>query len=135
MGIIKVVCGIIYYDEKVFICRRKPGKSLSGYWEFPGGKVESNETHHLALKRELHEELEMEVNIESFIGQSNHDYGKFQIELFGYACNLVNYSGKLSDHDTYEWVDIALLSDYMLAPADIPFVQIIKNLTTKPKLH
>lgn len=137
MGIIKVVCGIIYDNEKVFICRRKKGKSLAGFWEFPGGKVESKETDQIALKRELQEELEMEINIESFIGQSNHDYGSFQIELYGYACSLVNYAGHLTDHDAYEWADITSLSDYKLAPADIPFIQMIENKkrTTKPKLH
>ena len=127
MGIIKVVCGIIYDNDKIFICRRKEGKSLSGFWEFPGGKVESNETDQVTLKRELQEELEMEINIDSFIGQSNHDYGSFQIELYGYSCSLINYAGNLTDHDAYEWTDIASLSAYKLAPADIPFIQMIEN--------
>ncbi len=127
MGIIKVVCGIIYDNDKIFICRRKEGKSLAGFWEFPGGKVESNETDQVTLKRELQEELEMEINIDSFIGQSNHDYGSFQIELYGYSCSLINYAGNLTDHDAYEWADIASVSAYKLAPADIPFIQMIEN--------
>jgi 8-oxo-dGTP diphosphatase len=53
MDTIRVVCGII------FICRRKQGKALDGYWEFPGGKIERSESFEKALKRELHEELEM----------------------------------------------------------------------------
>jgi len=137
MGIIKVVCGVIYDNDKVFICRRKEGKSLASFWEFPGGKVEQNETDKIALKRELQEELEMEINIIGLVGQSNHDYGSFQVELFGYACDLVNYQGKLTDHDAYKWVDIAKLDEYKLAPADIPIKRMIenKNRTTKPKLH
>lgn len=127
MGSINVVCGIILQNEKIFICRRKEGISLSGFWEFPGGKIESNETKRDALKRELQEELEMEVKIEYFFGKSNHDYGSFQIELFGYVCSLVNYSGKLIDHDAYKLVDFESLSNYKLAPADIPFIQMIKQ--------
>lgn len=137
MGIIKVVCGVIYDNDKVFICRRREGKSLSSFWEFPGGKVEQNETDQIALKRELQEELEMEINIIGFVGQSNHDYGSFQIELYGYECDLINYKGKLTDHDAYEWVDIAKLGEFKIAPADIPLIQMIENKkrTTTPKPH
>jgi 8-oxo-dGTP diphosphatase len=44
MGMIKVVCGIIYKNDKIFICRRKPSKSLGGFREFPGGKIEQGES-------------------------------------------------------------------------------------------
>ena len=50
MVTIKVVCGIIEHNGKIFICRRKEGKSLAGHWEFPGGKIEPNETPEEALK-------------------------------------------------------------------------------------
>ncbi|MFM7683912.1 MAG: NUDIX domain-containing protein, partial [Bacteroidota bacterium] len=70
MDTIRVVCGVVFDNEKVFICRRKQGKSLAGYWEFPGGKIEGSESFEQALKRELNEELEMEVVIKDFIGQS-----------------------------------------------------------------
>lgn len=60
MDIIKVVCGIIFNNEKIFICRRNKEKSFAGFWEFPGGKIEVNESHQTALTRELLEELEIE---------------------------------------------------------------------------
>lgn len=53
MGLIKVVCGIIYQDNEIFICRRRPEKSLGGFWEFPGGKVEKGEECEISLLREL----------------------------------------------------------------------------------
>ncbi|MCR8666240.1 (deoxy)nucleoside triphosphate pyrophosphohydrolase [Aestuariibaculum sp. M13] len=116
---------MIFKDDLVFICRRKEGKSLSGYWEFPGGKIEENETDQVALTRELLEELDMKVLVKDFIGQSHYDYGSFKIELIGYACTLVEYQGKLTDHDAFEWVSIEDLSSYKLAPADIPFLKMI----------
>jgi 8-oxo-dGTP diphosphatase len=69
MATIRVVCGIIFNNEKIFICRRNQGKSLAGYWEFPGGKIEGSESFEQALKRELHEELEMDVVVKDFVGQ------------------------------------------------------------------
>ena len=50
MGLIKVVCGIIYQDNEIFICRRRPEKSLGGFWEFPGGKVEKGEECEISKK-------------------------------------------------------------------------------------
>jgi len=137
MDIIKVVCGIIFSDELAFVCRRKEGKSLAGYWEFPGGKIEENETHQNALARELLEELDMKVKVKDFVGQSNYDYDSFKIELYGYECSLIDYKGKLTDHDSYEWTSIKDLIKYKLAPADLPFIKMIENKkrTTKPKLH
>ena len=127
MDTIKVVCGIIFDKGKVFICRRKQGKSLEGFWEFPGGKIEVNETHQDALKRELLEELDMDIELIDFVGQSNYDYGDFQIELYGYVCHLINYQGKLTDHDSFVWTDVSRLSEFKLAPADIPLIKILKN--------
>lgn len=127
MDTIKVVCGIIFHDNKIFVCRRKPGKSLSGFWEFPGGKIEENETRQESLARELIEELDMQVSINNFIGTSVHDYGTFKIELLGYKCTLVNYEGKLTDHDKYDWIKPENLLTKNLAPADIPLAEIIIN--------
>ena len=127
MTMIKVVCGIIYNGDKVFVCRRKEGKSLVGFWEFPGGKIEEGESQQEALKRELSEELEMEVSIDSFLGSSRHDYGNFKIELLSYNCSLINYNGKLTDHDAYKWITPENLHTINLAPADIPLTAMIIN--------
>jgi 8-oxo-dGTP diphosphatase len=120
MDIIKVVCGVIFNENKVFICRRKPTKSLGGYWEFPGGKIENGETNELSLSRELLEELGMKVEIKNFFRTNIHDYGKFKIELISYKCNFIEANFELTDHDTFEWVNIENLNNWNLAPADIP---------------
>jgi 8-oxo-dGTP diphosphatase len=127
MGIIKVVCGIIYENDKVFICRRKKEKSLGGFWEFPGGKIEDGEKYTDSLKRELNEELKMDVNIIEYFDTSLHHYEGFSIELIAYKCELIMWNNYLSDHDLFDWVNPNKLTKWNLAPADIPLAEKIKK--------
>jgi len=120
MGLIKVVCGIIFKDGKVLICRRKPEKSLGGYWEFPGGKIEDGESNEESLNRELLEELGMKVDVKNYFRTNIHTYEKFTIELIAYKCHFIHANYKLTDHDTYKWVSVKDLKNINLAPADIP---------------
>lgn len=117
---IKVTCGIIFDGDKLFICRRKPEKSMGGYWEFPGGKVEEGESFEDCLKRELKEELDMEVEVKGHFLTVNHDYDGFSIELISFICDYKNTSYRMSDHDKFAWVKISNQLDYELAPADVP---------------
>lgn len=129
MDTIKVVCAIIYNANKVLLCRRKPDKSLGGYWEFPGGKVEVNESNEESLIRELKEELEMKVDIEKFFKSSTHEYENFTIDLIAYICRFVSSNFKLIDHDRYEWIEPNELLGWKLAPADIPIAKELINKT------
>lgn len=123
---ISVVCGIIWKDNKVFIARRRPEKQLGGYWEFPGGKVEVNETHEESLIRELHEELGMKVIIEKPFLSVRHSYENFIIELYSFWCQFIGANFKMTDHDKFEWIAIEELENRKLAPADIPIANELK---------
>jgi 8-oxo-dGTP diphosphatase len=123
MDIIKVVCGIIFNDNKVFICRRKPEKSLGGYWEFPGGKIERGEKYELSLSRELIEELGMKVEVKEYFKTNIHAYEKLTIELIAYKCIFFDATFQLTDHDSFEWVLVKDLVNWNLAPADIPIAK------------
>jgi len=123
MDIIKVVCGIIFKEDKIFICRRNQQKILSGYWEFPGGKIEIGEKAEDSLVRELQEELGMDVSIDKYFKTVIHRYETFTIELISYICQFQKASYKLTDHDAYEWVDRSDLNKRLLAPADIPIAE------------
>lgn len=127
MDTIKVICGIIFKEDKIFLCRRKPNKSLAGYWEFPGGKVETGETEVDALSRELHEELGMKIKIMNHFKTVTHTYNTFTIELVAYTCHFLEASYTLTDHDKYEWVDRKDLNKWNLAPADIPIANAISE--------
>jgi 8-oxo-dGTP diphosphatase len=116
---IKVVCGIIYHGNKIFIAKRKPGKSMGGLWEFPGGKIENNESEVDCLQRELLEELEMEVDGLNKYVQTIYSNDNFSLELISYKCNLKKWNGNLNDHDDFKWIYTSQLKEFDLSPADI----------------
>lgn len=119
----RVTAAIIKKDNKILIARRAANKHLAGYWEFPGGKIEDNETPEICLKRELNEELGIIVNVGNFFMENQHDYGTKIILLQAYLCELISGSIVLRDHDKFEWVVKSDLSNFNFAPADIPFVK------------
>lgn len=122
---IKVVCGVIWKEDKIFIARKKPEKSLGGYWEFPGGKIESGENPKHALERELKEELGMDVIVEGLIGQNIHFYNEIAIELIAYKCNFIEATFQLTDHDEYKFVLQSELDKFNIAPADLFILKLI----------
>lgn len=124
---IKVVCGLIYKEDKILICRRNSSKELGGFWEFPGGKIESNETEEDALIRELKEELDMNVIIDKFYHSVVHRYEGFTIELRAYKCKFISAEFQLIDHDKYEWMSPSDITMKKLAPADIPIIEKLIN--------
>jgi len=124
MDTVKVVCGVIFKeDKKMLLCRRKAEKSLGGYWEFPGGKVEANESESDALVRELREELSILVEIKKHFKTIIHKYENVQIELIAYCCEFIQADFVLIDHDEIQWVEKTKLLNFNLAPADIPIAK------------
>ena len=128
MALVEVSCGVIFQESHVFVCRRKPEKSLGGYWEFPGGKVESHETGEECLVRELREELGIEVAVREMLTTSAHQYEHMAIMLTAYLCDLVSYDGTMADHDQYRWMRPEDLLSLKLAPADIPVATALQNI-------
>lgn len=118
----KVVCGIILKGNTYFIARRKPEKRLGGYWEFPGGKIEIGEDPVIALKRELLEELGMNIKDVHYFGHHHHSYETFDIELVAYSCQFVEATFEMTDHDAYTFISKEEMVKYRFAPADVYFV-------------
>ena len=133
MDMVKVVCGIIYNEEgQVLLCRRNADKSLAGYWEFPGGKVEAHETQEASLCRELLEELGMRVTVGNHFHSVVHAYDTVTIELIAYLCQYREATFVLTDHDLYQWVREHQLLDWQLAPADIPIARLLIEANAEP---
>lgn len=124
---LKVVAAILEKEDKVFIARRRPGKHLEGYWEFPGGKIENNETPEECLKRELKEELGIEITVKNYIGKSIYKYPQKTIELLCFSAFVKKGRIQLTEHDAYEWININDAFAFKLAHADIPLIELYKN--------
>lgn len=122
---IRVVAGIIKRDGKVLIARRASHKTMSGKWEFPGGKVEEGENPERALEREILEEFGVVVRTKEFLHANQHDYGDFKIELIAFSADYIDGVFKLSDHDKMEWIVPEELYSYDLTDADIPLISIL----------
>jgi 8-oxo-dGTP diphosphatase len=82
--IIDVTAAILVKGGKVLAARRAPGKYLEGYWEFPGGKLEENESPEICLERELTEEFGISSRVVSYVGENIYDYGTKVVRLLGY---------------------------------------------------
>lgn len=116
---------MIKRNGKILLCRRSPEEKLEGYWEFPGGKVEENETDCQCLKRELLEELSLETEVTRFITESTHHYDEFSLTLVLYATDITKGVPSPTVHDRTEWVDPIDLLNWNLAPADIPLAEVV----------
>jgi 8-oxo-dGTP diphosphatase len=124
---IRVVAAIIKREEKYLITRRAPSKHLAGFWEFPGGKIEEGETAEECLIREVKEELDIVIRVNSFFMENEHSYPSKSIILFAFLCEMEEGQISLKDHDSFVWADKSQLAGFNFAPADIPFVEKLQN--------
>ena len=117
---IKVVAALICKDNKILIAKRATGDSnVLGKWEFPGGKVEDNESEEAAIEREIKEEFELTVKAKRFLINNICEYPEKKIDLRLYECEYLSGEFCLHDHFEYKWVEITKLIDFDLAPADV----------------
>ena len=119
----EVTAAIIISDNKVLIAERAPGQNLAGKWEFPGGKIEPGETLQECLKREIREELDVDIEVMDLFGESIYAYQSGTIKLMAFRCQWLSGDFKLSVHSRIEWVTRQQLELYDFAPADIPIVE------------
>ncbi len=120
---IAVTAAILVKDEKILIGRRKPGLRYAGKWEFPGGKVEPGETLRDCLKRELSEELDIQVEVGAAFAETVFSYHRGPVHLTAFWVDWIDGEMRATDHDRIAWVSPADLIAYDLLPADIPFAE------------
>ncbi len=122
---IQVTAAVIIKNGKILLCRRAAGENLAGYWEFPGGKLETGENLKQCLERELFEELGVESTAGEIVGRNIHCYDDGEIELVGIKTELKSEKAVPTVHDMMEWVPVEQIPDFRLAPADIPLGKIV----------
>jgi 8-oxo-dGTP diphosphatase len=121
---IDVTAAILTQAGRVLIARRKPGASQAGMWEFPGGKVRPGETPEECLKREIREELGLDIAVGTFLGESIHAYAQ-SIRLLAYCARIEAGAPVLNDHAEVEWVRFDELARFTFCAADMPFVRML----------
>ena len=122
----EVTAAIIIKDNKVLIAKRAPGENLADKWEFPGGKIEPGETPQECLRREIGEELEVDIEVMDFFGESIYAYHSGTIKLMALWCKWILGEFTLNVHSHIAWVNRDELDLYDFAPADIPLVDKLK---------
>ncbi len=121
---IKVVAAIIENEKNEILCAlRSPEMSLPNLWEFPGGKVESNESLFDAIEREIHEELSCKIKALEIFDENTHEYDKVIVNLIGIKCKLVDGTPIAREHSKIIYLNRENLSSLVWAPADVPIVQ------------
>lgn len=120
---INVVGAAIVKDNKILCAQRGPEGSLPNMWEFPGGKIEKDETPMEALVREITEELECRVKVGEQIDVTSYEYDFGIVTLTTFYCELIEGTPQLTEHAEVRWLAPAELNELEWAPADIPAVE------------
>ena len=121
---IKVSCAIIVNSQnQVLVTQRSALMPLPLKWEFPGGKIEENETAEECLIREIREELNMEIQITGSLSPNDHQYPDKLIRLMPFICRQTGGEIVLKEHADYKWLDTKDLLDLDWAEADVRVVK------------
>lgn len=125
---IRVVGAVIYRDNAVLACRRRPEKSAGGQWEFPGGKIEAGEDPEEALARELEEELSLsDAQVGSLVARAVTPVGNKDIDLACYWVETSTHVAESTDHDAFEWLGIEDFDSVQWAEPDLPTLRAIEK--------
>jgi 8-oxo-dGTP diphosphatase len=125
-----VACALVDEDNRVLIAKRPGDKHMGGLWEFPGGKVEENETPEEAIIRELAEELGIDVTQSCLapLTFASHDYDQFHLLMPLYICRQWNGEVEAKEGQELTWVRPNRLSGYEMPPADEPLKATLRDL-------
>lgn len=127
MKTINVVAAVIFKDDKVFATQRGYGEFKDG-WEFPGGKVEPGESPEDALRREIREELEVDINVGDLIETIEYDYPAFHLSMKCFACTIAGGSPHLLEHEAAKWLTSMQLGSADWLPADVTLIPKIEKM-------
>ena len=126
MKTVNVVAAIIRDGDRIFATERGYGDFKDG-WEFPGGKVEAGETPQQALKREIEEELNTEIEVGDYLTTVEYDYPEFHLSMKCYWARIVKGKPVLLEHEAARWLTKETLDTVSWLPADSTIIEEIKK--------
>ena len=127
MKTIKVVAAVIKRNNKIFVTQRGYGEFKDG-WEFPGGKVEKGETKEEALIREIKEELDTVIKVDSYLDTIEYDYPDFHLSMDCFVCSIVEGHLVLKEHEDSKWIKKEEIDTLNWLPADIIIIDKVKEM-------
>jgi 8-oxo-dGTP diphosphatase len=127
--VLVVAVALIDDQRRVLLAQRPAGKSMAGLWEFPGGKVEADETPEHALVRELHEELGIAVDAADLepLAFASHTYDDFHLLMPLFDCVRWRGTVKSREGQALAWVTADELDRYAMPPADLPLIEPLRK--------
>ena len=125
---VDVICAIILVNDKVLVTQRSATMKMPFKWEFPGGKLESDESEIDCIKRELKEELNIEISIINKLTNTTHDYGHVQINLIPFVVKYLSGEIILAEHLQYKLLALTELEYLDWAEADLPVLKEFQQL-------
>lgn len=117
-----VACAIIEQKGTVLAAQRSTSMTLPLKWEFPGGKIEADETAEQCLHRELMEELGISVFIDTALSPATHSYSDFTVTLYPFTCRLAGGSITMYEHHALKWIEPLQMPGLDWAAADLPVI-------------
>lgn len=121
-----VVAAIILNSDQIIAMQRGYGE-FEGFWEFPGGKIENGESQEVALKREIKEELNIEININRHFDTTDYSYPDFDITLYFYLCEIKSGRIELKEHKGKKWLGKEDLETINWLPADRKVIKKLRD--------
>ena len=123
---IDVVAAVIKRNNYYFIAQRNRNKHFAYHFEFPGGKVDNQETFENALKREIKEELAINIKILHFIASKKHKDDKIDVNVHYFLCESLDKNIILSEHEDMKWVQKNDLTKFKMAPGDSKIIKYLE---------
>ncbi|XCP85058.1 8-oxo-dGTP diphosphatase MutT [Roseburia hominis] len=127
MKTIEVVAAIIVSEDKIFATQRGYGEFKDG-WEFPGGKIETGERPEEALRREIKEELDTEIEVGKLFDTVEYDYPNFHLTMYCYLCKVKSGNLILKEHEAAKWLTADMLDSVEWLPADFGLIKKLKSV-------
>ncbi|GFE68664.1 A/G-specific adenine glycosylase [Chroococcus sp. FPU101] len=128
----KIGVAVIYNEQGQILIDRRPAKGLlGGLWEFPGGKIEENETVEECIKREIKEEIDLEIEVNDLLMTVDHAYTHFRVTLYVYNCRYLAGEARPIECDEIRWVTIDELEQFPFPKANLKIIKALKERHSK----
>jgi 8-oxo-dGTP diphosphatase len=114
---VRVVAAVVEREGRYLITQRRPTAVLPSLWEFPGGKVELGESDQQALRREIRERLDADVEVQQMISFVRHPYERYTVDLHLYQCTLTG-EVRAAAVQAFQWIRSDEFDDFEFTPAD-----------------